>query len=117
MPEVTFNDDLGQYVLIFVCEFGPPGARIGSWYYSTATSLDAQNWTTPQPIQNSQFPIISPCPGLTTGGQFDGWYPSSVSPGAAAGHTKLSGLIFYMNGCDTGARQFMSRTFTITSSP
>jgi uncharacterized protein (TIGR03437 family) len=115
--EINYNDDLGVYLLIFVCTNGPADSRVGAWYYSTATSLDVQNWTTPQMIQNSQFPVITPCPGLTVGSQFDGWYPSSVSPGAAAGHTKLTGYFFFLNGCAIGARQFMSRTFTIVAGP
>lgn len=115
MGEITRNDDLGEYLFIFVCESGPTGARVGAWYYSTATSLDSQNWTAPQMIQNSQFPVTRPCTGLTAGGQFDGWYPSFMSPGAAAGHTKLTGLAFLLNGCNIGSRQFMSRTFTITT--
>jgi hypothetical protein len=68
-------------------------------------------------ILNSQFTDIVPCPGSNIGGgQFDGWYPSTVSPGAAAGHTRLTGYFFLLNGCATGARQFMSRTFTIVPS-
>jgi len=115
--EINYNDDLGVYLMIFVCVSGPSTARVGAWYYSTATSLDYQDWTEPQMIQNSQFPATSPCPGQTAGGQFDGWYPSFMSPGAASGHTKLTGQVFFMNGCDTGARQFMSRTFTISAAP
>jgi uncharacterized protein (TIGR03437 family) len=113
--EINYNDDLGAYLLIFVCINGPTGSRVGAWYYSTATNLDLQNWTTPEMIQNSQFPVIEPCPGLTTGSQFDGLYPSTVSPGAAAGHTKLTGYFFFLNGCGIGPRQFMSRTFTIVA--
>ena len=116
-PEINYNDDLGLYLLIFVCVNGPSGAHVGGWYYSTATSLDLQDWTTPQLIQNSQFPVTAPCPGQTTGQEFDGLYPSTVSPGAAAGHTKLTGYFFVLSGCGTGARQFMSRTFTIVSEP
>lgn len=113
--EISYNDDLGEYLMVFVCVNGPTGDRAGAWYYSTATSLDLQNWTAPQMIQNSQFPVTSPCSADgSSGGQFDGWYPSFMSPGAAAGHTRLTGQVFFMNGCDTGARQFMSRTFTIT---
>jgi hypothetical protein len=100
-----------------VCSSGPSTARVGQWYYATATSLDLQNWTTPQPIANSEYPLVSPCPGLADGGQFDGWYPSTMSPGVAAGHTKLTGKFFYQNGCDTGTRTFMSRSFTITTGP
>ncbi len=111
MPEITRNDDLGKYLMVFVCH---SGSGTGAWYYSTATSLELEDWTTPQMIQGSQGPVTQPCPNLTTGGLFDGWYPSLVSPGAEAGHTKLTGKVFFQNGCDTGQRVFSSRTFTIT---
>jgi uncharacterized protein (TIGR03437 family) len=117
--ETSYNDDLGLYLMIFNCTVGPAGSQTLSWFYSTATSLDLQDWTVPQMIQNSQFPVISPCPGLTAGEQVDGWYPSLVSPGAAPGHTKLTGFVFLYNGCANGnsSRRFMSRTFTITAGP
>ncbi len=114
MPEISRNDDLGLYLIVFVCRSTASGSPVGTWYYATATSLDLQDWTAPAPIDGSQFPIVEPCPGLTSGGQFDGWYPSLVSPGAAAGHTKLAGRVFFQDGCDTGQRRFASRTFTIT---
>jgi putative Ig domain-containing protein len=114
MGEVTYNDDLGEYLFIFVCTSGPSGNRVASWYYSTATSLDAQDWAPPLPIANTQSTVTIPCPGLTTGQQYDGYYPSFMSPGAAAGHTKLTGKAFFLSGCDTGVRTFMARTFTIT---
>ena len=114
--EISFNDDLGLYLMVFVCVNGSVTPRTGGWYYSTATSLDQQNWTAPQLIQGSQYTVTTPCNAAgTSGGQFDGWYPSFMSPGAAQGHTKLTGSAFFLNGCDTGARQFMSRTFTITT--
>jgi hypothetical protein len=115
--EINYNDDLGLYLLIFVCTNGTASSRVSAWYYSTATSLDLQNWTTPHMIQNSQFPNTFPCSGLTSGEQFDGWYPSTVSPGAAAAHTRLTGYFFFQNGCDVGPRQFNSRTFTIVAAP
>jgi uncharacterized protein (TIGR03437 family) len=116
-PEISYNDDLGLYLLIFTCYSGPAANRVGGWYYSTATSLDLEDWTAPQLIQNSQYPSINPCPGGTTGQDFDGFYPSLVSPGAAAGHTKLTGSIFFTHITCGGltARQFQSRAFTITS--
>lgn len=117
MAEVMYNDDLGLYLMVYVCVVGPTGSQVGSWYYSTATSLSLQDWSAPEMILNSEFPVISPCTGLTTGGQFDGYYPSLMSPGAAAGHTKLTGKVFFMNGCDTGQRTFASRTFTVTAEP
>ncbi len=114
--DINYNDDLGLYLMVYVCLNGPTGARLGSWYYSTATSLDLQDWTAPQMILNSQFPVTTPCSAI--GGQrFDGWHPSFMSPGAAAGHTKLAGHVFFLNGCNIGTRQFMSRTFTIVAAP
>jgi len=47
------------------------------------------------------------------GQSFDGWYPSLMSPGFASGHISIAGRIFFMNGCDRGLRQFVSRRFTI----
>jgi uncharacterized protein (TIGR03437 family) len=117
-PEISYNDDLGLYLLIFKCYTGPASARLGGWYYSTATSLDLEDWSMPQLIQNSQYPLTAPCPGQTTGQDFDGFYHSTVSPGAAVGHTKLTGYIFFSHvACSLGARQFLSRTFTITTEP
>src|SRR5205807_475340 len=92
MPEISRNDDLGVYLMLFVCVANTNSA---GWYYSTATSLELQDWSTPQVIQNSQFPVIQACSSDGRGQQFDGWYPSSMSPGAAGGHTRLTGYIFY----------------------
>ena len=117
MAEVTYNDDLGLYLMVYVCISGSAGSHVGSRYYSTATSLDLQDWAAPEMILNSEFPIAEPCPGLTTGGEFDGYYPSFVSPGAAAGHTKLTGRAFFINGCDTGKRTLTARAFTIATEP
>jgi uncharacterized protein (TIGR03437 family) len=113
---ISYVDDLRLYLLTFVCET----ATTGAWYYSTATSLDLEDWTAPQMIANSQFPITT----CSTGGpQFDGWYPSFMSPGAASYHLKLTGTVFYLQGCEVGQnsaaspRIFSSRTFTITAQP
>ncbi|HEV3220787.1 MAG TPA: hypothetical protein VGZ48_13540 [Candidatus Acidoferrales bacterium] len=114
MSEINYNDDLGLYLMIFVCDsFQEDG--YGAWYYSTATSLDLQDWTLPQLIENSRFKILKPCPISGSGTQFDGFHPSFMSPGAAQGHTRLTGKVFFLNGCNTGLpRIFASRTFTIT---
>jgi hypothetical protein len=118
MPEVSFNDDLGLYMMIFVCNTGPQDGH-AAWFYSTATSLDLQDWTPPQMILNSSYAVVSPCNiRAGTGTNFDGWYPSFMTPGSPAGHTRLTGQIFFMSGCDTGLpRTFASRTFTITAAP
>jgi len=114
--EISYNDDLGLYLLIFSCQPGMAGSTGRAWYYSTATSLDLQNWTAPQMILNTQYPVTA-CPD-GNGGSFDGYYPFTVSPGAAAGHTRLTGYFFFLSGCgDPGNRQFVSRTFTIEAEP
>ena len=114
--EISYNDDLGLYLMVYVCVSGPTGKEVGAWYYSTATSLDLEDWTRPQKIQNSQRQFTAPCPGQTTGQDFDGNYPSTISPGAAPGHTKLTGYIFFLSKtCDLGKRRFEYRTFTITT--
>jgi len=117
MSEITYNDDLGQYLMVFVCNPSSPGHA--AWYYATATNLELQDWTTPQPIVNSELPVTSPCnTNDTTGAKFDGFYPSFMSPRAAAGHTRLTGRAFFLNGCDTGLpRAFASRGFKITVEP
>jgi hypothetical protein len=113
MGQITYNDDLGLYMLLFVCN--TPTSAKAAWYYSAATSLELQNWTVPQMITNSEKSTTTPCNlNNSTGTSFDGFYPSFVSPGAAAGHTRLTGQVFFMDGCDTGARTFGSRGFTIT---
>jgi hypothetical protein len=114
---ISFIDALGLYLVTFVCGSTPQAHA--TWYFSTATSLDLQNWTVPQPIANSQFPLLDPCPGQigSDGMSFDGWYPSFMSPGSASGHISTSGYVYFLNGCDTGTRTFMRRTFTVGGSP
>jgi hypothetical protein len=56
--QISYNDAIDQYLLTFVCVSlqGQPGNLKpfqAAWYYSTATSLELQNWTMPQLIQNS----------------------------------------------------------------
>lgn len=118
---ISRNDDLGLYMLMYVCSptiASPDGTFQGGWYYSTATSLDLQDWTQPRLIVNSQAAIIKGCnPKDGSGQQFDGWYPSFMSQGVAPGHLRLSGKVFFMGGCDTGSRIFASRDFTIAKGP
>jgi len=104
------DDDLRLYFLVYVCDSIASNGQ-AAWFYSTATSLEREDWTAPQMILNSQFSITS-CSG--GGEQFDGFYPSLMSPGAAQGHLKLTGHVFFLNGCDTGQpRAFVSRNFKI----
>jgi len=111
MGQISYEDVLGLYMLTFVCKSGGDQA---AWYFSTATSLDRQDWTAPRIIANSQLPMTGPCGKNEAGKLFDGWYPSFMSLGAAAGHLSKTGLVFFMNGCDSGPRTFMSRAFTIS---
>jgi hypothetical protein len=117
MPSIYYFDPLKVFLLTFVCRSVPQAQA--AWYFSTATSLALQDWTVPQLIRNSQFALIDPCPGQTDsdGMSFDGWYPSLMSLGAASGHVAQSGYAFFLNGCDTGKRTFMRRTFSISIGP
>ena len=117
MPSIYYFDPLKIFLLTFVCRSVTQAQA--AWYFSTATSLDLQDWTVPQLVGNSQFALIDPCPGQTNsnGMSFDGWYPSLMSPGAASGHITQSGYAFLLNGCDTGKRTFMRRTFAIGIGP
>jgi|GEM_PF-2709636 len=113
MASIYYFDPLKLFVMTFVCRAVPQAQA--AWYFSTATSLDLQDWTVPQLVRNSQFALIDPCPGQTDDGMsFDGWYPSLMSPGAASGHIAQSGYAFLLNGCDTGKRTFVRRTFSIS---
>ncbi|HEX7589222.1 MAG TPA: hypothetical protein VF478_12975 [Anaerolineae bacterium] len=118
--QISYNDALGEYLFTYVCvsyqknASGTPEPTVAAWYFSTATSLDAQNWTAPQMIENSQYPATTECSVAKSGTAFDGWYASFMSPGVAAGHTSAKGYVFFLNGCNLGKRSFASRTFTIT---
>jgi hypothetical protein len=120
MGQISYSDPLRLYVMFFVCvdnqknSAGVTQAYQAAWYFSTATSLDLQDWTPPHLVAGSQFPLLNGCASDGTGQSFDGWYPSMMSPGAAAGHISNTGKVFFMSGCDRGQRQYMSRTFTIT---
>ena len=112
MGSIYYVDSLQLFLMTFVCRSTQTG--LAAWYFSTATSLDLEDWTVPQLIANSQFTLTTPCPANGTGQMFDGWYPSLMSPGSASGHISQSGYAYFLNGCDTGARAFMRRSFAIT---
>jgi uncharacterized protein (TIGR03437 family) len=111
---ISYVDDIGLYLLTFFCSSGSGNSATAAWYYSTATSLDIQDWTTPKMIANTQFPITA-CNGQSSA-MFDGYYPSFMSPGAAPGHLKLTGTVFLMD-CMAVPRTLKSRTFTIATQP
>jgi len=123
MSQITYNEDLHAYLLTFVCVNVENGVQTqGGWYFSTATSLEKQDWSDPQLIQGTQGDITGyfPPTGAACGHgmSFDGWYPSFMSPRFEAGHTGKYGKVFYMYGCDGAlGRRFMSRDFKISVSP
>ena len=116
MGAISRIDSLGKYLLTFVCRSDQAVPPVGAWYFSVATSLDLQDWSVPQMIANSQYPLSVPCPGgINYGASLDGWYPSFTSPGSPTGHLSLGGYVFFLNGCDIStSRVFNARTFTIT---
>ena len=121
-PGIYHIDDVGLYLYIATCST-PPGAAAGDsngMYYSTATSLDLQDWSAPQLIANTQE-VITACtganPGAPAGNSYDGNYPSLMSPGLPPGHINSTGMIFFMDCVGNGTRTFKSRPFTITTQP
>jgi hypothetical protein len=114
-----------QYLLTFVCvqlTGTAPNyqAAQAGWYYSTATSLEKQDWTPPQLILGSQMSAAN-CSG---GQMFDGWYPSFMTPSSLTtvyqpGQLGNNGLVFFLYGCNGSLtpRQFRSRQFWIMTGP
>jgi len=49
--DLSRNEFLHAYLLVFVCASQTTGQA--RWYFSTATSLEKQDWTTPQLVVNS----------------------------------------------------------------
>jgi hypothetical protein len=94
--QISYLTAINQYLLTFVCVQSIDGiAQQAGWYYSTASSLELQNWTTPVLITGSQQ-TVTPC---TNGGDsFDGWYPSFMSPNHRAGHLGKTGQVFFPKG-------------------
>jgi hypothetical protein len=111
---ISYIEALSIYLLTYVCNAATSNGT-AAWYYSTATSLALQDWSAPTIIENSRFAVTTPCPSSHAGDDFDGFYPSFMSPGTDQGHLKLTGYVFYLKGCDVGTRIFASRTFAITT--
>ena len=113
--QLSYNDALGRYMMTFVCSsYRCPTqnncyAYQDSLYYSTASSLEKQDWTTPQLIQNSTYPRRTTPVGWIQ----DGGYPSFASLGCDQGHLGLSGYVLLLKGNPLADRRFVSREFTI----
>ena len=119
--QISYVDPLQRYLLTFVCvklQMTAPGNYTpyeAGWYFSTATSLENQDWSSPVLIDGSTGPVAAaPTTGCPNGAEFDGWYPSFVTPGREPGHLGSDGFVLFLNGCDGGSsgRVFASRTFT-----
>ena len=115
--EISYNDDLGDV---------PPDLRVpnrpGRSRYRRVVLLHRDQPRSSELDGAADDPEHAKpghgLPGPVMEDSYDGYYPSTVSPGAAAGHTKLTGYFFFLSGCGVpGNRQFMSRTFTITTQP
>jgi hypothetical protein len=120
--QLSYVEPLQRYLLTFVCvklqmtSSGKYAPYEAGWYFSTATSLENQDWSSPVPIVGSTGPVAAaPTTGCPNGAEFDGWYPSFVTPGGDQGHLGRSGFVYFLNGCDGGSsgRVFSSRTFTL----
>lgn len=116
-PGLSYNEALHRYLMTMVCEVSSMPGQL-AWFYSTATSLEAEDWTTPRIIDNTQSTATSPCPNNTNGVDFDGWYPSLYSTDLASGHTGTNNVAFFLDGCNLDKnRQFGSRPVTVMPDP
>jgi len=126
--QITYNEPLKRYVLTFVCISltSTYQQTAAAWYYATATSLALEDWSTPHRIPGTLGPVhqkgqtagVDSCGPQSGGGSaYNGWYPSFMSTGTAAGHTSKYGYAFFMDGCDGGIpRLFKARPFEIDRS-
>jgi hypothetical protein len=114
--QIAYNEALGLYMMTFTCtklncvsaqQCTPVSL---SWYYSTATSLKAQDWSTPQLVLNSTRPTTATFPGHYL---IDGGYASFMTPGCEPGHIGMTGNVLFLQGDPLGPRKMAARTFTI----
>ena len=93
-PSVSYNVALGRYLMVVICN--------AEWYYSTATSMEAQDWTTPQLLA----PIVPGCKHACAD-----WYPSPVSlDRPSSSTTSQNGFIYFLR-----ANHYWRRSFTIVA--
>ena len=106
-------DPLGIFVLIFVCR--NQATQTAAWYFSTASSLDAQDWSVPQLVQGSQSTLYAPCPIPRQHQRPAVLRLVSVDDdaGRGVGSHRPGGLVFHGSGCNTDQRTFARRPFAI----
>ena len=85
---------------MFVC-IAAGSSPLAAWYYSTATSLDLQDWTVPQIIQNSQFPVTVRA-ALRAGSTVRRLVSFLHVARRCRRPHQIDRLIFYQNGCGIG---------------
>ena len=114
--QIVYNEALGVYMMTFSCmklncvtaqQCTPVSL---SWYHSTATSLKAQEWSTPRLVLNSTRPTTATSPGHYL---IDGGYTSFMTPGCEPGHIGMTGNVLFLQGDPLGPRKMAARTFTI----
>jgi hypothetical protein len=111
--QISYLESHHLYVLTFVCptwtNLTKGGDNEAMWYFSTATSLEKQDWSPPTAIEGSMG-TVGPLSS-----SFSGWYPSSLSPGMAPGHLGDTGVVFSGKGGPKGniGHTLLSRTFAI----
>jgi hypothetical protein len=120
--QISYVEPWQRYLLTFVCvtlqmtSSGKYAPYEAGWYFSTATSLETPDWSSPVLIDGSAGPVTAaPTTGCPNGADFDGWYPSFVTPGKEQGHLGHSGFVFFLDGCNGGSsgRVFASRPFAL----
>jgi len=116
--QIVYNDTLRLYMMTFTCTqlncaAGAECRAVSvSWYYSTATSLVAQDWSPPQLMQNSIRPVTTTGHGM---GLMNGVYASFMTPGREPGHIGMTGYALFLRGDPIGPRNMAARKFTITA--
>jgi hypothetical protein len=99
--QIVYNDALRLYMMTFTCTqldcaAGPECPAVSlSWYYATATSLVAQDWSPPRLMQNSTRPITMNGHGM---GLRNGVYASFMTPGREPGHIGTTGYALFLRG-------------------
>ncbi len=140
---ISYSKQTHEYVLVFVCtsptdplietncqsknlnicQNGKPTG--GAWFYSTidADQYDLshqEQWVAPREmLQSWSLFAAAGCGANSPGENFNGWYPSLMSPKTEPGHLGGGGWVFYMSGCQggqtPGSRVYSSRYFTIAA--
>ena len=111
-------DALGLYLMTFV-QVGhrcPPHAAC---CFSLATSLDLQDWTVPQLITNSQYPLYEPCRGQHAdgGSSMAGIRRSCRRIGARPHRHERVGFLFSTSAANSAERNITSRTCPLRPTP